>query len=156
MMKRKKRKCSTSQTKKNTTNNIQVLNKYGVATSRICLEVAKFSVASHKAIWVNKHTIQLLYDRKDILLFNAATHIRDDYTCFYCGKQMEPGHKDLTVDHVYPRSHGGSVLPSNLATSCFSCNNQKNHFTYQEYLICIYAGILSRYIRYIRKEEEDE
>ena len=48
---------------------------------------------------------------------------RDDYTCQYCNKR--PKHKELTIDHVMPKSRGGIKSWSNCVTSCKSCNIKK-------------------------------
>lgn len=45
---------------------------------------------------------------------------RDNYRCFYCGSR-----KELTVDHVIPRSRGGTDAPGNLVTCCDACNQVK-------------------------------
>lgn len=46
---------------------------------------------------------------------------RDKFRCVVCGRSAEDGVK-LHVDHVHPRSKGGSKAKSNLATLCFDCN----------------------------------
>ncbi len=48
---------------------------------------------------------------------------RDGYTCQYCGTQ--PGKRNLTVDHVVPRSRGGSKCWENLVAACAPCNRRK-------------------------------
>lgn len=48
---------------------------------------------------------------------------RDNHTCRYCGAAA-PDVK-LTVDHVVPRTLGGSDDPSNLVTACVDCNTGK-------------------------------
>jgi 5-methylcytosine-specific restriction endonuclease McrA len=48
---------------------------------------------------------------------------RDAFTCQYCG--MRPPDVVLEVDHIHPRSKGGSDDPINLITSCFDCNRGK-------------------------------
>jgi 5-methylcytosine-specific restriction endonuclease McrA len=45
-----------------------------------------------------------------------AIYVRDGFTCKHCG---EPG---KTLDHVVPRSEGGSNEASNLVTACGKCN----------------------------------
>lgn len=60
---------------------------------------------------------------------------RDDYTCRYCGAQPDqlydwhPFIKRwialIHVDHVIPRSQGGTDDPSNLVTACRRCNLAK-------------------------------
>ena len=48
---------------------------------------------------------------------------RDGFTCRYCGKQ--PPSVKLVIDHVDPVSKGGTSMPSNLITSCETCNQGK-------------------------------
>lgn len=47
--------------------------------------------------------------------------LRDDETCQYCGKRG----RDLTLDHIIPRSRGGQSTWENLVASCKSCNGRK-------------------------------
>jgi 5-methylcytosine-specific restriction endonuclease McrA len=55
--------------------------------------------------------------------------VRDRFRCVYCGaKASDPG-VELHVDHVKPRSQGGTNEPSNLATSCRPCNEGKSDVT---------------------------
>ena len=57
--------------------------------------------------------------RKNILL-------RDRNTCQYCGTLLSSS--DLTLDHVVPRSRGGSSTWENLVACCHPCNRRKgNH-----------------------------
>lgn len=55
---------------------------------------------------------------------------RDGYTCQYCGV-VAP--RDLEVDHIVPRSRGGSNRPDNLVAACHSCNAEKGNRTAFEY-----------------------
>jgi len=55
---------------------------------------------------------------------------RDHYTCQYCGRQ--PARKDLTVDHVIPRSRGGHTCWENVVTACERCNGRKGNRTPEE------------------------
>ena len=52
---------------------------------------------------------------------------RDAMTCLYC-----PSKKDLTIDHVHPRSRGGLNTWENLATCCTKCNCKKGDKTIEE------------------------
>jgi 5-methylcytosine-specific restriction endonuclease McrA len=45
---------------------------------------------------------------------------RDGNECGYCGSK-----KELTIDHIVPRSKGGSNSWSNLITCCHKCNLYK-------------------------------
>jgi 5-methylcytosine-specific restriction endonuclease McrA len=49
--------------------------------------------------------------------------LRDRSTCQYCGGVLP--NKDLTLDHVTPRSRGGQSTWENLVAACFGCNNEK-------------------------------
>lgn len=44
--------------------------------------------------------------------------------CFYCGWKIREG-KEFHVDHVVPRSKGGTNAPANLVASCVRCNATK-------------------------------
>jgi 5-methylcytosine-specific restriction endonuclease McrA len=46
---------------------------------------------------------------------------RDKFTCQYCGNMVKDGVK-LHVDHIIPKSKGGSNKEDNLITSCNICN----------------------------------
>ncbi|HIK31649.1 MAG TPA: HNH endonuclease [Oscillatoriales cyanobacterium M59_W2019_021] len=45
---------------------------------------------------------------------------RDNHTCQYCGSR-----KHLTLDHVVPRSKGGTHTWDNVVTACSPCNARK-------------------------------
>lgn len=48
---------------------------------------------------------------------------RDKHTCRYCGRAAP--NVELTIDHVVPRTLGGSDEPENLVTACRDCNSGK-------------------------------
>lgn len=52
---------------------------------------------------------------------------RDRYTCQYCG--AKPGTQELTIDHVLPRSRGGTSTWSNCVVACVKCNFKKANRT---------------------------
>jgi 5-methylcytosine-specific restriction endonuclease McrA len=49
-----------------------------------------------------------------------ALFARDNWTCQYCGARA-----NLTVDHVIPRSKGGTSSWDNVVASCAPCNRRK-------------------------------
>lgn len=49
--------------------------------------------------------------------------LRDEETCQYCGKHS----RDLTLDHVVPRSRGGQSTWENLVACCRACNGRKGN-----------------------------
>jgi len=50
--------------------------------------------------------------------------------CAYCGKENVP----LTIDHIHPKSRGGSDRVSNLTLACCSCNQRKGNRDVAEFL----------------------
>ena len=64
---------------------------------------------------------------KYALLGSRATRrnvcLRDDNTCQYCDKRF--AYVDLTIDHVIPKSRGGSNDWTNLVACCKRCNQKK-------------------------------
>ncbi len=49
-----------------------------------------------------------------------AVFARDEWTCQYCGSRS-----NLTVDHVIPKSKGGTSSWENIVASCAPCNRRK-------------------------------
>lgn len=45
--------------------------------------------------------------------------------CHWCGCKLGKGGKKATIDHMVPRSKGGSDAEFNLVLSCESCNHDK-------------------------------
>ena len=58
----------------------------------------------------------------------SNVYLRDNYICQYC-KQMN-SYKDLTLDHVIPKSKGGKTEWTNIVSACRKCNNQKGNHTH--------------------------
>jgi 5-methylcytosine-specific restriction endonuclease McrA len=84
------------------------------------------------------HRISLPVTRRGILA-------RDHYTCQYCG--VTPTRKDLTIDHVLPRSRGGKTTWENVVAACEKCNGRKGNRTPAEANMMLCA--LPRRPRYI-------
>jgi hypothetical protein len=55
--------------------------------------------------------------------------VRDGSVCRYCGKDCVDNE---TIDHVIPRSQGGTDAEGNLVIACWSCNSHKHARTPQE------------------------
>lgn len=51
--------------------------------------------------------------------------------CYCCGKILKDG--ELTLDHYYPKNHGGISIPNNLKPCCKACNSMKSDFTLEEF-----------------------
>ena len=52
---------------------------------------------------------------------------RDNHECGYCGSK-----RNLTIDHIIPKSRGGQNTWMNLVTCCSSCNRLKDDRTPEE------------------------
>lgn len=68
---------------------------------------------------MNRHGMHWIRDSRRLSIY-----IRDGLACIYCGLGIEDGVK-FTLDHVVPRSHGGSNETQNLATACHQCNTER-------------------------------
>ncbi len=64
---------------------------------------------------------------KGVVLNRQNIFKRDGNKCVYCGH-----HKDLTLDHVMPKSRGGKTNWDNLVTACKKCNSRKGDYTPEE------------------------
>lgn len=52
---------------------------------------------------------------------------RDNFLCQYCGTN-----RNLTLDHLLPRSRGGETSWYNIVTACSRCNSRKGDRTPEE------------------------
>ena len=48
---------------------------------------------------------------------------RDGPECVWCGREL--WRRDLTLDHVVPRSRGGHMTSENALLACRSCNRRR-------------------------------
>lgn len=70
------------------------------------------------------------YDRlppKDVKYSRENIFHRDNFECQYCGHTKTA--KDLTIDHVFPKSRGGKSTWDNIVAACRSCNTKKDNRT---------------------------
>ena len=58
-----------------------------------------------------------------IPLTRRTVLMRDNYTCQYCGAR--PPKQELTIDHVFPKVHGGKTTWENVVCACKPCNLRK-------------------------------
>jgi hypothetical protein len=69
--------------------------------------------------------VTLPYKKAILSRFNI--YRRDNFKCLYCGSK-----ENLTLDHVVPRSKGGTNSWNNLATCCNRCNVLKGDKSLEE------------------------
>ena len=92
---------------------VEVVSAYTVHTSRIDIPVPSvIRLTRYRRIPRQNHSVS----RKGILL-------RDRSSCQYCGARLPS--RELTLDHVIPRSRDGESTWENLVACCFPCNNRK-------------------------------
>lgn len=63
--------------------------------------------------------------RRAIRFSRTNVYLRDRYRCQYCGDKFAA--RDLSYDHVVPRSNGGKTVWENIVTACKSCNCLKGN-----------------------------
>ncbi len=83
---------------------------------------------------------------KSVLLSRQNIFKRDRHRCQYCESE-----KDLTLDHVLPRSRGGKSSWTNLTTACKKCNSFKGDRTPEEAeMILINKPFKPSYVMFVR------
>jgi 5-methylcytosine-specific restriction endonuclease McrA len=70
-----------------------------------------------------------------------ALYMRDDFACAYCGDAAADDGVKLTLDHLKPRSKGGSNAAENLVTCCLSCNSARGNRTIKAFAKAVAAYV---------------
>jgi predicted restriction endonuclease len=79
---------------------------------------------------------ELLYNLEAITSSEARRKWRQsikeewDYQCAYCGSE-----ENLTLDHITPRSKGGSDRVTNVLCACKECNKSKGHQMWSDWYL---------------------
>ncbi len=63
-----------------------------------------------------------------VKLCRREIFIRDQFTCQYCGVET----RELTIDHIIPRSKNGPHTWENLVSACRQCNHRKGGKSIEE------------------------
>jgi 5-methylcytosine-specific restriction endonuclease McrA len=75
--------------------------------------------------------VRLLYlvkrCQQEVKFSRRNIYARDNGRCQYCGTHLQP--KEITYDHVIPKSHGGNTTWENVVTACITCNSKKANRT---------------------------
>jgi 5-methylcytosine-specific restriction endonuclease McrA len=80
----------------------------------------------NRVIRVPRVILLVSYDRipkRQVRFSRYNIYARDKLTCQYCGHKL-PRH-ELNLDHVVPRSLGGTSTWENVVCSCHDCNRRK-------------------------------
>ena len=72
------------------------------------------------------------YEQGTLYQYEVREYLLEKFnrTCAYCGIKNVP----LEVEHIKPKSKGGSNRVSNLTISCIPCNQAKSNLDIQEFL----------------------
>lgn len=65
-----------------------------------------------------------------------------DHKCAYCGSD-----KELTIDHITPRSKGGADVTKNVVCACHDCNQDKAHTPMEDWYLSQEFFNMARYDR---------
>lgn len=57
---------------------------------------------------------------------------RSSNTCIYCSCELTL--ESMTIDHIKPRSEGGSNMLYNMAACCYKCNNLKSNVDHKLFI----------------------
>lgn len=102
--------------------------------------LSKFSPISHLAIELVKFDTQAMqnpeisgveYQQGELMGYEVREYLLEKWErkCAYCGKEGVP----LEVEHIVPKSRGGSNRVSNLTLACRDCNEKKGSNTAEEF-----------------------
>ncbi|WP_386681890.1 HNH endonuclease [Loktanella sp. R86503] len=78
------------------------------------------------------------HERKHYDVYETHVLELDDHRCHYCGSTGS-----LTMDHVVPKSLGGSDHYSNLVAACRTCNSSKRTKSYEDFLEFVAADMVA-------------
>lgn len=78
--------------------------------------------------WMGESASTPVTQPRPWLAHSETVYARDGHLCRYCGRAPSR----FTLDHVDPKSRGGSHDPANLVTACGSCNSRKGARTPEE------------------------
>lgn len=64
-------------------------------------------------------------------MYHLTYRLKGKVRCVYCHRILEAN--KITLDHVFPRDHGGISIPNNLKPCCKKCNEAKNNLLPWQY-----------------------
>jgi 5-methylcytosine-specific restriction endonuclease McrA len=103
--------------------------RYGqwVPVSRLEVERVKFD----PALLQRPELTGVAYQRGELFGWEIRSYLLEKFgrRCVYCGR----GEAAFEIDHVLPRSRGGTERVSNLVLSCHDCNSAKGDRTAAEF-----------------------
>lgn len=94
--------------------------------SAISLELVKFDTQKLQ----NPEITGVEYQRGELFGYEVREYLLEKWgrKCAYCGKENIP----LEIEHIVPKSRGGTDRVSNLTLACHECNQKKDNLTAEE------------------------
>ena len=85
-----------------------------------------FKIKGKKRAYVENGILKIdsTYVHWEDMMYALAYKLSKDDSCLYCGAYVKK--KDLTLDHLFPRTYGGISISNNLLPCCRECNSAKN------------------------------
>ncbi len=98
-----------------------------IPVSSIAVETVRFDTQKMQ----NPEISGVEYQQGELLGYEVREYLLEKWgrKCAYCGI----GNTPLEVEHIVPKSRGGSNRVSNLTLSCTDCNQKKGNMTATEY-----------------------
>ena len=108
-------------------NEIDHIHRY-FPIETIIVETAEFDIQKIK----NPGISGIEYQQGTLQGYNVRNYLLEKHKrkCFYCGKTVS----DFEVEHMFPKSKGGSNRIDNLTLSCHDCNEKKGTLTAEEFI----------------------
>ena len=94
----------------------------------IIVEVAEFDIQKIK----NPDISGIEYQQGTLQGYNIRNYLLEKHKrkCFYCGKTVSK----FEIEHMIPKTRGGSNRIDNLTLSCHDCNQKKDTLTAEEFI----------------------
>jgi 5-methylcytosine-specific restriction endonuclease McrA len=99
----------------------------GAAVSEEAIHTPNRAIRVPRVVVLVAHTH---LPRQRVRFSRLNVYARDESTCQYCGRRLP--RSELNLDHVLPRSRGGSTSWENVVCSCVACNLRKGGRTPEE------------------------
>ncbi len=96
--------------------------------SAISMELVRFDTQ----LMQNPEISGVEYQQGELAGYEVREYLLEKWgrCCAYCGKEGIP----LEVEHIHPKSNGGSNRVSNLTLSCVKCNSEKGNKPVEQFL----------------------
>lgn len=95
--------------------------------SAVSIELVKFDTQKLQ----NPEIKGVEYQRGELFGYEVREYLLEKWCrkCAYCGRENVP----LEIEHIMPKSRGGTDRVSNLTLACHECNQKKGNLTAEEF-----------------------